>query len=233
MYPVDPKLASIHQSILSSKRLEKLAHIYAGDTEVLEKIAAVKVRVDNEIFEMAKESGIARKSWDTAKQYLKGGGAGKTAIKGLVGGGAAGVGLGVPAYMLGSGLLRRGREETEATTADIRNKVLQTALGVGGIGAGMYGLSKLMGGKSKPNGATPEGNQSGGLMGLLPKFGSDEKAVVEEALEKLATVGTIEGMLDLLPDTLDDETQKLASEIRVLNHSYGVHLLHGLYPDDV
>lgn len=223
MYPIDPRLPAIHESILASKRLEKLAEIYADDAEVLEKIAEAKVRVDDEIFSMAKEAGVG---WEAAKQYFRSGGAGKTALKGLIGGAGVGLGLGVPAYMVGSGLLRRGREETEATAADIRNKVLQTALGVGGIGAGLYGLHKLVGGKA-PGGK----DGASGVLGLLPKFGSDEEARVEETLEKLAAVGTIEGMLDLLPDTLDEETQKLASEIRMLNRSYGVHLLYGLYPD--
>jgi len=219
-------MAEIHRSVLASKRLEKLAQLYENDTEVIEKIAEAKIRVDNEIFEMTKKAGAG---WEATKRFFKSRtGLPGVAQKSLVGGAAAGVGLGLPTYMVGSGLLEKGREQTEATAADIRNKVLQTALGVGGIGAGMYGLSKLMG-KDQAPGAS----QGGGLMGLLPKFGSDENAFVEETLEKLAAIGTIEGMLDSLPENVDDETKKLAMEIRMLNHSYGVHLLHGLYPDDV
>lgn len=225
MYPVHPKLAEIHRSVLSSKRLEKIAQSYADDTEVLEKIATIKVQVDAEIFEMLKMAGAG---WQAAKQYLTGGGAGKTALKGLIGGTA----VGLPTYAVGSNLLRRGREETEETARSIRNRVLEGALGVAATGAGVYGLHKLMG-KDKPQDDSSKGSQSSGLMGFLPKFGSDEKARIEETLEKLATVGTIESMLDTLPETLDASTLKLAAEIRTLNRSYGVHLLHGLYPDDV
>lgn len=223
MYPVDPKLAAIHESILASKRLEKLAQAYADDTEVLEKIAEAKVRVDDEIFEMAKE---ASPKWQALKQMFSASGPKGALMKGLAGGAGVGVGLGVPAYLVSRGAAKDWQESAEETARSVRNRVLEGALGVGALGAGMYGLHKLMGGKSP----AADGK---GLMGMLPKMGSDEKARVEETLEKLATVGTIESMLDMLPTTLDGETQKLAAELRVLNRSYGVHLLHELYPGDV
>lgn len=223
MYPVDPKLAAVHESILASKRLEKLAQVYADDNEVLEKIAAAKVRVDDEIFGVAKEAGAL----DWARKAVSWAGPKGSIGRGLATGGAVSAGLSIPAYLAGSSLLEKGRKETEETARSIRNRVLEGALGVGALGAGMYGLHKLMGGSQ--GGKAPGGN---GLLGMLPKLGSDEKARVEETLEKLATVGTIESMLDMLPDTIDEETRKLASELRVLNRSYGVHLLHGLYPDD-
>lgn len=52
--------------------------------------------------------------------------------------------------------------------------------------------------------------------------------ILADAVTKLATVGAIEGMLNLLPDTLSPETQKLAMEIRVLNRGYGVQILSDL-----
>jgi hypothetical protein len=62
----------------------------------------------------------------------------------------------------------------------------------------------------------------------LKKTAGDETARLEEAVEKLAAVGTIEGMLNALPPNTSADVQKLAVEVRALNRAYGVHVLNEL-----
>jgi len=52
--------------------------------------------------------------------------------------------------------------------------------------------------------------------------------ILADAATKMATVGAIEGLLNLLPNTLSEETQKLAMEIRALNRGYGATILNDL-----
>jgi hypothetical protein len=94
--------------------------------------------------------------------------------------------------------------------------VLQTALGLGGIGAGLYGLHRMTGGG--PLLAQGEKQE---------KTGADSGEELSDLVSKLATVGKIEDTLDCLDfDRLSPEAQKLAWELRVINRGYGVQLLH-------
>jgi len=191
------QLVRILRSVNTSKQLEKIASDFQDDPEVFEKASAVKILVDAEIFGMIKQAGIASTL-------------GRKALTGA----AYGVGAGLPVALGGSYLLGRAGEETRETTGDIRNKVLQTALGVGGIGAGLYGLHRLMGGE-------PVSLRSG------EKKASFQEDEVTELAEKLAAVGLIEEMLDRVDtEKLSEDAQKLATEIRVINRGYGVQLLH-------
>lgn len=213
MIPIHPGVPDIHRSVRTSKRLTKLARAYADDQEVLEKIAQAKVLVNNEIFGMIKQASKA--GWLSRFFASKPGAiaAKTTAVATPV------AGLG---YLTGSSLLSKGREETERAAKSIRNQVLQGALGVAGIGLGGYGLGRLMGAPDSPMDWLQRPKQASA---------GDSEERIEEAIEKLATVGAIEGMLDMLPTTLDEETTKLAAELRVMNHEYGVHILNELYPD--
>ena len=213
MIPIHPKVPAIHRGVRTSKRLGKLAQAYANDPEVLEKIAQAKILVDAEVFGLIKEASKA--GWLGRFLASKPGAlaAKTTAVAAPI------AGLG---YLTGSHLLSKGREETERAAEAVRNKVLQGALGVAGIGLGTYGLGRLMGAPESPMDWLKSPKQASAV---------DPQERIEEAIEKLATVGAIEGMLDTLPENLDQETTKLAAELRVLNHEYGIHILNELFPD--
>jgi len=190
----DPKLLDVFRSVNTSKTLEKLAENFENDNEVLEKVSQAKVMVNAEIFSMSKKAAL------------------NPLLRKLLTGAAYGTGAAVPAVLGGSYLLGRATDEAKETTADIRNKVLQSALGLAGMGAGLYGLHRLSG---------------GGPLVNIEKKSEDENVVVEELIEKLGAVGLIEGALDSLEiEKLSEEAQKLAIELRIINQAYGVQLLH-------
>jgi len=176
--------------------LEKIAE--SKDPALREEATLVKIAVDAEIFALIK---TAMNPW--AKKVLTGM---------AVGGGAA-----VPAGLAGTALLHSAEEKAKRTTSDVRNKVLQTALGLAGVGTGLYGLHRLAGGESV-----------GGLIDKIKgqKSASADNTLPADAIEKLATVGVIEALLDEVPASVSDETKKLAAEIRVLNRGYGIKLLY-------
>ena len=201
-----PRLVDIFRSVSTSARLEKIAA--SKNPVVQEKASLVKIAVDAEIFALIK---TAMNPWT------------KKVLTGMaVSGGAA-----VPAGLTGAALLHGAEEKAQRTTSDIRNKVLQTALGLAGIGTGLYGLHRLSGGESvgglidKIKGQNPEQVQGQDL-----KSASDNNALSEDSIEKLATVGVIDALLDEVPASVSDETKKLATEIRILNRGYGVRLLY-------
>jgi hypothetical protein len=194
-----PKMAQIIRCVDTSKRLEKIAADFRDDQEVFEKASAAKILVDAEVFDIIKQADV--KSELAARL-------GRRALKGL----GYGAGLALPMTAGGTYLLHRAGEESQETAADIRNKVLQTALGLGGIGAGLYGLHRLTGG--------------GPLLANEKRASAPQEEVVTELVEKLATVGVIDDMLDNIGNDVSEETQKLAAEIRILNRGYGVQLLY-------
>ena len=199
-YSVD--LIKIARSVDTSKRMEKLAEDFKDYPEIFEKASALKIAVDAEVFELIKESGMASEL-------------GRKALTGA----AYGAGAAVPAALGGSYLLGRASDETKETTEDIRNKILQTALGVGGIGAGMYGLHRLTGGGPL--------NLGGNAPQVGEKRASYEEDHAKELVEKLATVGIVDEMLgNVDTTTLSEDAQKLAAEIRIMNRGYGVQLLY-------
>lgn len=219
MFPVHPRLVDIQRGVRTAKRLEKIAAHYADDPEVIEKLANAKVRVEAEVFGLIKQAagGMVRRFFSSAP--------GKAFGKSL----GIGAGLAVPTALTGAYLLGKGREEAERTAEAVRNKVLQGALGVAGIGLGSYGLGRALGAPANPMEWLQQPTAAAGKTASAKD--ANDKERLAEAVEKLATVGALESMLDLLPDTLDAETTKLAAEIRVLNRSYGIHILHELYPD--
>lgn len=199
------ELLKVFHGVGTSKRLEKIAKDFKDDQEIFEKASALKIMVDAEVFDVVKNAGLA-------------GTLGRKALTA----GAYGAGAALPVALGGGYLLDKAGDETRETTEDVRNKVLQTALGIGGIGAGLYGLHRLTGG-------APIGGRSG--EGISPE--SDEKHAaynenhVGELVEKLATVGMIDEMLDKVDTSnLSKDAQKLATEIRIMNRSYGVQLLY-------
>ena len=186
-------LMDIYRNVDTSRRLEKVAEYYADDEEVKTAALRAKVAIDAEVFSMAKYAAL--------KSELA-----EKALKGLAYSAAPLAGAG----LIGHSLLSKAKHDAEEATSDVRNKVLQTALGLGGIGAGLYGLNQLAGGA-----------------GAHKKEGADHEAVIGELVEKLATVGKIEDNFDHLNfESLSPDAQKLAYELRAVNQGYGVRLLY-------
>lgn len=107
-------------------------------------------------------------------------------------------GAAIPVGLLGSHLIDRAGDEQKEVVEDARNKALQTALGVGAIGAGLYGIHRL----TQPR----------------QKEGSD----IESTLEYLRATGLLDETLAAQP-----QTEKIAA-LRLLNAEHGVDLLRQL-----
>jgi hypothetical protein len=175
-------LIDAYKNLSTSTLLEKLAE--NGDSALQEKIALARAALDDELFYHVKAAG-----WLPASRLARGA---------LLATGAA-VPIGMAGYWL--------KNQITDTGDELRNRIIQTALALAGVGAGLYGLHRA---------TTDE------------KEASDEQEYMDEAITKLATVGVIEGILDALPDTLSEDAQKLAAEIRILNRGYGTQLLREL-----
>jgi len=183
----------IYRSVDTSNRLEKIAQYYADDETVKTAALRAKVAVDAEVFALVKRAAL--------KSEMA-----QNALKGLAYSAAPLAGAG----LVGHSLLSKAKHDAEEATSDVRNKVLQTALGLGGIGAGLYGLNRLAEGT--------DGQE---------KESADHEATIGELVEKLATVGKIEDNFSSLDiEKLTPDAQKLAYELRVLNQGYGVQLLY-------
>ena len=117
----------------------------------------------------------------------------------MMAGGAA-----IPAIAAGAYLTHNAGEEARDTTRDARNKAIQTALAVGALGAGLYGMHRA---------SQPSTKQAS----LVNK---------DRLIEKLATVGFL--------DTLLEQQEKHptigsdARECRKLNAEHGVDILQQL-----
>lgn len=196
-----PKLAHAYWLVELSNQLEKIAAAYANDPEVLTKALAVKCGVDAHAFGLVKEAA----NWPALKSALK------PALKPLI----WGTGIGVPLTLGGAHLINRFYDRSAEATSDVRNKVLQTALGLAIIGGGLYGLHRLTGGAP-----------IGGRYSKSEKKIKTSSVLSEDAIEKLATVGVIEDMLANLPASTPESVIKLATEIRALNRGYGMRLLY-------
>jgi len=114
-----PKLAQVYRLVELSNKLGKTAAAYKDDPEILAKALTVKLGVDNQVFDIVKES-LDLNALKTIGKPL-----------------AWGLGLGAPAVLGGRHLINKFYDRGEEATADVRNKVLQTALGLAGIGGGL------------------------------------------------------------------------------------------------
>ena len=196
LLPLSIKLGRLNTLVETSHQLEKVAHDYQNDTENASQALTLKMELDNLVFDFAKAAGAGSFIRDVGKSPL-----------------GWGVGVGVPLTLGGSHLINKFYDRGEEATSDIRNKILQTALGTAAIGGGLYGLHRLTGG-GPLGGNPPETKQA--ALDQLPA----------EIIEKLATVGLIDALLDQLPKTLPADEVKLAAEIRALNRGYGITLLY-------
>lgn len=202
MIPADHTILSVLECVRASEKLEKVASAFEHDDEVQEKIAVIRSLIDIETMELSKVAA----GW---------GGLGKKLLTGA----AVGTGVALPVTLGGAMLLNRATQEAKETSADLRNKILQTALGVGAMGAGLYGLHGL----AKSKGWVPD------LSGKKPrraKRAADRNEEVRDLTTKLATVGAVEGMLQGIPTAnLSKEAEALLGAVRALNRQYATQLL--------
>lgn len=158
----------------------------------------------------------------------------------LLGGGAlAGAGAAVPAYFAGRHLIQTGEEaaqrQQEEAAKNFRNKALQVALGVGGIGAGLMGLHHVLKSRRAAQGAEePQPTQEAPaldeyqaqqLAGLMPYY--KEGSVQGDLLEKLSAVAYLDCILEGAEKTGAD---KNAAMLRRLNAEHCTHILQQLLP---
>lgn len=158
------------------------------DPEVLQ----TKTEHDQNLFAYVKEAA-------GAKEIL-----GKVLKHPITRGAGYGLGAAIPAAAAGSWLVGRAGEESRKSIEDARNKALQAALGVGGVGAGLLALHRL---------TSP-----------MNKTSSDKQAL----LEKLATVGFLDSLLGSQENNKDEMIKQSAHECRMLNAEHCVHLLQQL-----
>ena len=176
-------LIDIYRAVGTSKTLEKLAVDARG--VVRDTVLQTKEAVDAEIFAHIK----------TAMGPLA-----TKLMKGALVATAAAAPLGLAGYHI--------MNKADETSSLLQNRLLQTALALAGVGAGLYGLNKL----------TTD----------TPKMASADEDLLNEASEKLAAVGMLDELLNDLPKSLSEDTLKLAQEIRASNRGYGIHLLSEL-----
>lgn len=93
--------------------------------------------------------------------------------------------------------------DSHMKTAAAKNPIQHSANVMADLAFGLYGFDKLS--EHKP---------------------IEDGAFLQEALQKMATIGAIEGLLNLVPSTVSEDTVKLAAELRAINRHYGAKLLH-------
>jgi hypothetical protein len=123
-----------------------------------------------------------------------------------VGRGAAyGLGATIPAAGAGALLINQAGRESRKSIEDARNKALQAALGVGLVGGGLYGLHRMTSGEKRGNADT------------------------QELLEKLATVGYLDEVLeDQVKHAASTEVRVEAQRCYLLNAEHGIDILKQL-----
>ena len=147
---------------------------------------------------------------------------------------AWGLGLAAPAAAGGAYVAHRTGEEARETTKDIRNKALQTAGGLAALGGGLYGMHRLT---QKPKeqtsvsyGFDPEGNMKP-MNAFVNKTASvnEAQATPEMLLEKIATVGYLDAMLEHQEKVgATEQIKNDATACRALNAEHGVDLFNQL-----
>ena len=176
-----------------------------------EKVATAKHALYKEIVDGIKEAGMGGILDGISKNPVL-----RDAGKKLLQAGAVGTGLAVPGYAAGSAL-------SDDFTEDARNRALQTAVGVGGLGLLGYGGKKMIDDQAidsqrQKNYAAMDQFRRG------EKMGSAQEPILGQVLnrEKAAHLATA-CYLDELLDGVE-QTEKVAS-IRALNREFVVEEL--------
>jgi hypothetical protein len=173
------------KGVKTSAVLEKYA---AQDSSVLN----LKSEHDFNLFQLLKNAGLQEIAGKIPESVRKGLG--------------YGAGAAIPAAAAGGLLIHQAGNEARDTTEDLRNKALQTALGVGAIGAGLYGLHRA---------TTPDHQK--------------ESSANDELLSKLATAGYLDVIFEAEEKAADDQdVRRKLSQCRLLNAEHGIQLFHEL-----
>lgn len=192
--------------------------------EVLEKYAAAQIQ--DEVLELKSAQAL------DILQFLKEASKGEV-LKQLVGkvpegvrkGLAYGAGAMVPVTAGGAYLAHRAGEEAKDTASHIRNQALMTALGVGGVGAGLMGLHRALTPSKQTSvsyGMTPEGMRP--MHAHINKMGA-VRETDEQLIEKLATVSYLDVILEAQEKNANVAIQRDAFECRRLNAEHGLDIL--------
>lgn len=178
-------LVDIYRTVSTSKILEKLGS--SKNAELQKTALEAKVLIDIELFEYIKTADL------------------HPAISKLLKGALFTAGAAVPIGVAGYALMDKASD----TGSILQNKVLQTALALAGVGAGLYGLHRLS--REPEKAASVE----------------DDNELFQEAVEKFAAIAYLDDLLEKVANNdVSADAKKLAVEIRILNRGYGVHLLH-------
>lgn len=213
--PLYSRMPDVVRSVYLSTNLEKIAQENQKDPELYEAAWRAKIAVDAEIFGHAQR--FAKTLKKTAAPVEAAAAAAKEALpsmgEALKRGLGYGAGIAVPLTAGGAYLAHRGHVESEEAAKAIRNQVLLTALGLGGIGAGAYGLSRMMGKQSSAQ--------------EMQKQAELQESETKELTEKLASVGMLEDLLDQVEfEKLSADAKNEYLHTRILNRGYGVRLLY-------
>ena len=200
-----------------SDALEKLSASPEAPPDTLE----IKTAYDRILFEHVKKAAIGKTLANAYKATV----ANPVGLKAL-----QATAVGVPAVAGGSYLLHRAGEESRKTVEDARNKALQTAGGIAAMGGGLMGLHRLLGTKPKSQTMVSLGNQGGQLVPLSVTMSKQSavQATDEVLLEKLATVGYLDTVLEDQEKHASEDVRRDAMEMRSLNAEHGVHILKEL-----
>lgn len=189
-------LTKIAEDLRAAQAMDKVLEQQGGQGQLAETAGEAKIACEKEALDIAKVA------------FFKG-----PLAKKLLTGGAYGAGAAIPLVGAGSYLLGKAQDKAEESTADIRNKILQTALGVAGIGGAAYGLKKIT------DAMSPEGQQA-------KMSSAEDEEALQDLTTKLATVGALKAMLeDMDTEGMSKQAQELYAKVDVINNAYGAQLL--------
>lgn len=134
-----------------------------------------------------------------------------------------GAGAAVPATVAGALLINQAGRESRKTTEDIRNKALQAALGIAGIGGSLYALHRA----TKPTTKTTTAYTRGADGELVPMQQMETK-VSTALIEKLATTGFLDVLFEDRCKSEDKGVREKAAECKALNAEHAVDILRQL-----
>jgi len=219
---MNPQLyGDILRALHLSAALEKTASLRPDTLEA-------KTAHDWVLFQTIKEAGLlsaARQGLSTAAESSVGKGL-LTAAKSPMGKGLlAATGAAIPAAAVVSHAGNVAADNNE----DMRNKALQVALGIGGVGAGLLGMHRLTQ-PTESQSVSYGRDPSTGKMVMQHASGvKKSSAEAEPLLQKLATVGYLDVVLETQAAYgKTAETRENAQQCRFLNAEHGVSILREL-----
>lgn len=186
-------------------------------SEVWEKNAALQQKTANDqaVFALLKHAAAG-----AITKYL-----GSPLVKGLM----YGTGAAIPVAGAGALLINQAGRESRETTKDIRNKALQAALGIAGIGGSLYALHRA----TKPTTKTTTAYTRGPDGELTPMKQMQTKVSETHEdpgtlVEKLATAGFLDVLFEQQRASANVDMRTKAAECQALNAEHAVDILRQL-----